>query len=93
MQEGEEGNKIIGCPKGGRKGEVNKPRHWARGDSYGEDGRVDERKSVESCRVEDSRKGRAVPSRQAASPKKELLPRVKGLGKSSGGRGAERGRC
>eukprot|EP00965_Chrysotila_dentata_P027814 924144-Pleurochrysis_carterae.AAC.2 len=82
MQEGEEGNRIIGGPKGGRKGEVNELRHWAQGDSYGEDGRVAERKSVESRRVEDSRKGRAVPSRQAASPEKELFPGVKGLGKA-----------
>eukprot|EP00965_Chrysotila_dentata_P101577 3353722-Pleurochrysis_carterae.AAC.1 len=61
MQQREEGNKVIGGPKGGRKNRC-----------------VDERKSVERRRVEDSREGRMVPSRQAASPKKELLPRVKG---------------
>eukprot|EP00965_Chrysotila_dentata_P231361 6198313-Pleurochrysis_carterae.AAC.2 len=74
MQEGKEGNKVTGGPKGGRKGEVNEPRHRVRWDSYGEDSRVDERKSVESGRVENSREGCAVPSRQAASPKIELLP-------------------
>eukprot|EP00965_Chrysotila_dentata_P146228 4828981-Pleurochrysis_carterae.AAC.2 len=52
------------------------------GGSYGKDSRVDERKIVERRRVEDSREGRAVPSHQAASSKKELFPRVKGVRKA-----------
>eukprot|EP00965_Chrysotila_dentata_P164644 5435804-Pleurochrysis_carterae.AAC.1 len=81
MQQREEGNvEVIGGPKGGRKSEVNEPGHWAGGNNYGRC--VDERKIVKRCRVEDSREGHAVPSRQAASSKKELLPRVKGVRKA-----------
>eukprot|EP00965_Chrysotila_dentata_P007222 234520-Pleurochrysis_carterae.AAC.1 len=82
MQQREEGNKVIGGPKGGRKSEVSESGHWARGNSYGEARCADERKSVERRRVEDSREGRTMPSRQAASPKKELLSRVKGVRKA-----------
>eukprot|EP00965_Chrysotila_dentata_P032769 1091909-Pleurochrysis_carterae.AAC.1 len=66
MQECEAGDKVIRGPQGRRKGEVDKPWHWAGRDRHSEDGCIDEGERVERCRAEDGGEGRTVPPSQAA---------------------------